>query len=116
MGVSELGTLDREVSFGSYRADILARDPRDDSTVLIENQLEHANLQHLGQVLTYLAGLKADTVVWIAKDFGEGHLSAIRWLTFLEIDTSDRANWDRMADWLHKRRVIYERVLTENSS
>ena len=31
--------------------------------------------------------------------------------TELQVDTRDRANWDRMADWLHHRRVIYARVL-----
>ena len=35
--------------------------------------------------------------------------------TELRADTQDRANWDRMADWLHDRRVIYERVLRETS-
>lgn len=69
-----------EVQVGPYRADIVARDPMDDSVVLIENQLEAANLQHLGQVMAYLAGLKANTVIWIAKSFDEAHLSAIRWL------------------------------------
>ena len=38
----------------------------DDSRVLIENQLEEANMQHLGQLLAYLAGLEAKIVVWIA--------------------------------------------------
>ena len=71
---------DSEVQIGPYRADIVARDPRDDSRVLIENQLEDANLQHLGQVIAYLAGLKATAVVWIARDFDEAHRSAIRWL------------------------------------
>lgn len=33
--------------------------------------------------------------------------------TWLEVDTQDRANWDRMADWLHYRCIIYERVLRE---
>ena len=69
-----------EVQVGPYRADIVARDPMNDSVILIENQLEDANLQHLGQVLAYLAGLKASTVIWIAKCFDEAHLSAIRWL------------------------------------
>ena len=48
--------------------------------MLIENQLEHADLHHLGQVLAYLAGLEAKTVVWVAKGFDEAHLSALRWL------------------------------------
>ena len=69
-----------EVQVGPYRADIVARDAMGDSRILIENQLEEANLQHLGQVMAYLAGLEATVVVWIAKDFDEAHRSAIRWL------------------------------------
>lgn len=69
-----------EVHVGPYRADIVARIPQDDTRVLIENQLEEANLQHLGQVLAYLAGLDAEIVIWIATGFNEAHLSAIRWL------------------------------------
>ena len=69
-----------EVHVGPYRADIAARIPQDDTRVLIENQLDEANLQHLGQVLAYLAGLDAKIVVWIAAGFNEAHLSAIRWL------------------------------------
>ena len=69
-----------EVQVGPYRADIVARIPQHDTRVLIENQLEEANLQHLGQVLAYLAGLDAEIVIWIATGFNEAHLSAIRWL------------------------------------
>lgn len=68
-----------EVSVGSYQADILARD-QDGKRVLIENQLEFSDHSHLGQILTYLAGLEARTVVWVARDFNQSHLSAVRWL------------------------------------
>lgn len=44
--------------------------------MLIENQLERANLQHLGQLLAYLAGLEAKVVIWVATGFDEPHLSA----------------------------------------
>ncbi len=69
-----------EVAVESFSADILARNPLDDSIVLIENQLETTDHTHLGQIMTYLAGLDAQTVVWIAPAFREPHLSAIRWL------------------------------------
>lgn len=69
-----------EVAVGGFAADILARNPLDDSLVLIENQLESTNHGHLGQILTYLAGLQVQTIVWIAVQFREEHLSAIRWL------------------------------------
>lgn len=69
-----------EVAVDSFSADILARNPMDDSLVLIENQLEATDHTHLGQIMTYLAGLEAQTVVWIAPRFRQPHLSAIRWL------------------------------------
>ena len=50
---------------GSFSADILARNPVDDGVVLIENQLEASDHGHLGQIMTYLAGLQAQTMVWI---------------------------------------------------
>ena len=71
---------DSEVQVEQFSADILARNPIDDSLVLIENQLGLTEHTHLGQILTYLAGLEAQTVIWVAQDFHEAHLSAIRWL------------------------------------
>ena len=82
----ELETEGTEVQVGPYRADIVARAPRHDHRVVIENQLDDANLQHLGQVLAYLAGLDASVVVWIARNFDEPHLSAIRWLNDHTVD------------------------------
>ena len=70
----------QEVRVETFAADILARNPQDDSVVLIENQLEVTDHTHLGQIMTYLAGLEAQTIVWIAPAFREPHLSAIRWL------------------------------------
>lgn len=69
-----------EVAVETFSADILAHNPMDDSIVLIENQLETTDHTHLGQIMTYLAGLEAQTVIWIAPAFREPHLSAIRWL------------------------------------
>lgn len=82
----ELDLEGQEVDVGSYRADLVARIPQTDDRVLIENQLEWADLQHLGQILAYLAGLEAKVVVWIAKDFRDEHLSAIRWLNEHTVD------------------------------
>ena len=75
-----------EVRVDQFSADILARCPENDSRVLIENQLEATDHTHLGQILTYLAGLEAQTIVWIARDFHGAHLSAIRWLNEHTID------------------------------
>ncbi|QYZ68883.1 hypothetical protein [Neotabrizicola shimadae] len=69
-----------EVRVEAFEADILARNPMDDTVVLIENQLEATDHTHLGQILTYLAGLEAQTVIWISPSFREPHLSAVNWL------------------------------------
>lgn len=68
-----------EVSVGPFSADVIARDSVG-RLVLIENQLEATDHTHLGQILTYLSGLGADIVVWVATNFREPHLSAINWL------------------------------------
>lgn len=70
----------QEVAVETFSADILARNTSDESLVLIENQLEGTDHTHLGQIMTYLAGLEAHTVIWIAADFRDAHLSAIKWL------------------------------------
>ncbi len=71
---------DTEVAVESFSADILARNPHDDTRILIENQLEKTDHAHLGQIMTYLAGLEAKIIIWVAADFREPHLSALRWL------------------------------------
>jgi hypothetical protein len=48
--------------------------------VLIENQLERTDHSHLGQIVTYAAGLNAVTVVWIAQRFTDEHRAALDWL------------------------------------
>ena len=80
LGIENLDLEGTEVQVGPYKADIIARIPQDGTQVLIENQLESADLQHLGQILAYLAGLEARIIVWIATGFHEAHLSVIRWL------------------------------------
>ena len=67
----------QEVNVGNFRADILCRDTEDNSRVLIENQLEETDHRHLGQILTYAAGLDAHTVIWIAKKFRNEHRAAL---------------------------------------
>ena len=74
----ELESQEKEV--GPFRADILCKDTANDSWVLIENQLEKTDHSHLGQLLTYAAGLNTVTIVWIAERFTEEHRAALDWL------------------------------------
>ena len=70
----------QEKSVGPYRADIVCKDTTDGSLVLIENQLEKTDHTHLGQLMTYAAGLDAVTIVWIAERFTDEHRAALDWL------------------------------------
>ena len=75
----ELEVEAQERNVGQFRADILCRDTVTDNWVVIENQLERTDHTHLGQLLTYAAGLDAVTVVWIAKGFTDEHRAALDW-------------------------------------
>ena len=64
---------------GDFKADILARD-QDNNLVIIENQLERTDNNHLGQILTYASVREANTVIWIAAKARDEHKQAIEWL------------------------------------
>ena len=76
----EIEPLGTEVEMGSFRIDILGREPNTDERIIIENQLEQTNHDHLGKVITYAAGLDARYLIWIVKDVRDEHLKAIEWL------------------------------------
>lgn len=76
----ELKAIATEAAVDNFSVDIIAEDSRTGDRVLIENQLEASDHRHLGQVLTYLVGIEAKSVVWIARDFQDAHRSAVRWL------------------------------------
>ena len=75
-----LSDIETEKFVGSYRCDILCKDELTGKTVLIENQLEPTNHDHLGKIITYASGLDASVVVWIVSSAKEEHASAIEWL------------------------------------
>ena len=74
----EVEAVERRV--GPFRADILARVSGGDEFVLIENQLERTDHGHLGQLITYAAGLHAATIIWIARAVTDEHRAALDWL------------------------------------
>jgi hypothetical protein len=80
----ELELEAQEKYVGPFRADILCKNTAEkDSWVVIENQIEKTDHKHLGQLLTYAAGLKASTIVWISAQFSEEHRAALDWLNQL---------------------------------
>jgi hypothetical protein len=86
----ELELEAQEQKVGPFRADILCKDVTSDHWVLIENQLERTDHIHLGQLLTYAAGLKAVTIVWIARNFTDEHRATLDWLNEI---TDERFNF-----------------------
>lgn len=86
--IAELGDLiglslvdvNTEVYVGAYRCDLVAKDETTGTKVIIENQLESTNHDHLGKIITYASGLDAKVIVWVVKEAREEHRSAIEWL------------------------------------
>lgn len=79
-----------EKNVGPFQADILCKDVTQGSWVLVENQLERTDHTHLGQLLTYAAGLEAVTIVWVAQRFTEEHRATLDWLNEI---TDERFNF-----------------------
>lgn len=75
-----LSDVETEKFVGNYRCDIICKDEITGKSVLIENQLEPTNHDHLGKIITYASGLDATVVVWIVQKVKDEHASAIEWL------------------------------------
>lgn len=75
----ELRLEAREQSVGPFFLDILATTD-DGRTVIIENQLGPSDHGHLGQCLTYAAGVGASVVVWVLPELLPEHRAALDWL------------------------------------
>ena len=75
----QLVAAEREQSTGSFNVDLLAEDDQG-QTVVIENQLERTDHDHLGKLITYLAAFDADTAIWIASEPRAEHVKAVSWL------------------------------------
>lgn len=74
-----LSVVQREESVGQFKVDLVAENS-DGDFVIIENQLEPTDHDHLGKVLTYLTNLEAKTAIWIARDPRPEHIRAVAWL------------------------------------
>ncbi|MCP4575670.1 MAG: DUF4268 domain-containing protein [Deltaproteobacteria bacterium] len=69
-----------EASVGKFFVDILAEEENTGRKIVIENQLETTNHDHLGKIITYASGFDAEIVIWIVKDIRDEHKQAVEWL------------------------------------
>ena len=76
----KLELVQEEAAVGRYWVDILAEDAINGVLVVIENQLEWTDHDHLGKVLTYAGWHDSNTLIWVAPTFREEHRTALDWL------------------------------------
>lgn len=72
--------LQTEASVGKFNVDILAEQENTGRKIIIENQLEETNHDHLGKIITYASGYDAEIIIWIVSDYREEHQKAVEWL------------------------------------
>src|SRR5258708_26323147 len=77
----QLRLIETEAEVGKYSVDILAEDEEAPGRkIIIENQLEKTDHDHLGKIITYAAGHDASIVIWIFKEIHEEHRKPVDWL------------------------------------
>ena len=76
----DIKLIQTEAKVGSFNVDILAEEENTGNKIVIENQLEVSDHDHLGKVITYASGYNAKIVIWVVKDVREEHRNAIDWL------------------------------------
>lgn len=74
-----LENVERERSAGDFSVDLVAED-QSGQAVVIENQLERSDHDHLGKLITYVAALEARAAIWIVSRPRPEHISALTWL------------------------------------
>ena len=69
-----------ESDVGDFSVDIFASETGTGRKIIIENQLEDTNHDHLGKLITYASGKSAEVIVWLVRHAREEHRAAIEWL------------------------------------
>lgn len=76
----DISGQERESPVGNFSADIFATDSDNGRKIIIENQLEDTDHDHLGKLITYASGKDAELIIWIVKKARAEHSAAIEWL------------------------------------
>lgn len=76
----EIKLIKTEANVGTFKVDILAEEENTGRKIIVENQLEDTNHDHLGKIITYASGYNAEIIIWVVRDVREEHQRAIEWL------------------------------------
>ena len=76
----DIKLIQTEAPVGKFNVDILAEEENTGNKIIIENQLEMTNHDHLGKIIAYASGFDANMVIWIVKEAREEHRQAVDWL------------------------------------
>jgi len=75
----DMVNVEREQAAGSFSVDLVAEDSSG-HTIVIENQLEKSNHDHLGKLITYLVAMSARAAIWLVSEPRPEHVAAMAWL------------------------------------
>lgn len=134
----ELDLVETEAPVGDFAVDLYAKDLNTGRWVIIENQLEQTDHNHMGQLMSYAAGKEAGVIIWISPKFRDEHRQTLNWLNeitdesvlffgieleLLSVDDSLPAphfklvaqpnEWDNPATVVSPRQKAYESFFTE---
>ena len=76
----DIKIIKTEANVGNFKVDILAEEESSGRKIIIENQLEDTNHDHLGKIITYASGYDAEIIIWVVRDVREEHQRAVEWL------------------------------------
>ena len=69
----EISLIQTEASVGKFKVDILAEENNTGRKIVIENQLDSTDHDHLGKIITYASGFDAEIVIWIVQNVRDEH-------------------------------------------
>jgi len=75
----ELINVETERRAGDFCIDLVAED-NDGGIIVIENQLEKSDHDHLGKLVVYKTAFEARAAIWIVGEARNEHVKAVNWL------------------------------------